>query len=312
MRKGTTKSKTSSGNRQQVGPFDALFYKEIENVVVSTAERKAYFKDLFHLYVSDKNTPWRAGTNRWRHLPNHERVFFFRRWFVAIADEYIKAWHKHKAIADEFEADKFSALSILVLSLPVTKRYRYEALMTFPILETKGEREEGSPFVDNDPEKLWASFRPIWQPSFKEVIQIEKKRDVLSKELKEIAYAPALPEYSALNLFYISVKYDIDEVFRILRPILEKKQDEYDSHFPQARQNYIKKDSKGRKDTYQFDEWDRYLRIYMLKGQGNSLSAIGKRFYRNNLNPEVQVSRDKSKAENLSKNAIHHDFPGKY
>ena len=280
-----------------------LLYEAIRDVTISEKEERQYFRAIYKLYVGDSNRPLTTGT-AWKHLPFHARVAFFGRWFTAVSPEYIRACKKYQSIKDKYESDKFFVISLLALKLPVRRHDRYEMLVTSPSAVT-GEEMEGNPF--NDPTDLWASFRPVWQPSLAEISETENRRSIVSRE-----FAGMVPEYGALKFVYISVKYPVDYILQILKPILEQTQKDYYAAFPEAEHYFVKKDCRSRKVKYPFEEWERYLMAYILKHRGDSFEILRRRFYEFNVDGERQAKRDVAHGEKLCRNAALSQFPGKY
>ena len=72
----------------------------------------------------------------------------------------------------------------------------------------------------------------------------------------------------------------------------------------------FKRDIKGRKDTYPFEEWDRYLKVYDLKTEGKSFRMIAQIIFNDTSDSSVdKIKKSFKKSKCLIAAAEENKFP---
>lgn len=72
----------------------------------------------------------------------------------------------------------------------------------------------------------------------------------------------------------------------------------------------FKRDKKGRKDTYPFEEWERYLKVYDLKTEGESYREIARNIFNDTSESSIdKIKKSFSKAKFLITAAEKNKFP---
>ncbi|MCJ7804253.1 hypothetical protein MUP35_00760 [Patescibacteria group bacterium] len=126
-----------------------------------------------------------------------------------------------------------------------------------------------------------------------------------------------LSPYSPVKILFVDVRYSPQKVLLPqLKTFLEREQRNYFALHPEEKNAFIKVMRDGRSDAYPFDDWERYLKVYMLQKGGMTSTQIQEQLYQENyrmLTPSTrQVFKDAQHARKLSENALRGDFPGEY
>jgi len=283
-------------------------------------QKHDYFKKLHELY----------SKSEWSHLSVPDRVVFFKRWFVAISDDYIKAFTMLKHLAPELTG------WVYLLDTIKADRKKFEEYFKRPFngIMTKMRQDCNN--------KTWNDFsiesrffyvlsKQVFGLHVDEIGRDMDLNNAFRTFTKDFQFSvPSAPAFvldepvskeELLRLrgqvgvvpVFINVKYPFNEVLAKVREIFKHEQNSYFERNPD-RALYIKEDITGRKVTNRFVEWERYLKIYMLKAQGTKTADLMKRFYDEHRgdDPERQLRRDIEKAARLSANAIAGNFPGQY
>jgi hypothetical protein len=274
----------------------------------------------------------------WQHLVPADKVRFFKNWYVAISEEYIKAFsyfrrlhpnfnglayyldaamHDEKKFTDYFgiKSDDLIAKlraacgNLFWKDIPETDRYLYvlcRRVFGMHIDKAGMERDLRLSFRKQLVDRLdnVSAFSLETVPAW--ISTDSMNAETLMKLRRQVGVVP----------IFINVKYEVIDILESIKALIKKEQDLFFSQCLGRKSIYMKKDTLGRKDTYPFDEWARYLEIYILKQQGNKTDAVMQRFYPNfkisGADPYRQLRRDIQKAKKLSHNAITGIFPGKY
>lgn len=140
------------------------------------------------------------------------------------------------------------------------------------------------------------------------IVQRTKPIEIdLISDLEKYKYIDPMRFYS------IDIKYPLKVIWNELKKLIKDDQQEWFTKRPEVKPHFIKETKDGRLDTYPFDEWERYLKVYMLKQQGKTTNELAKQFYSEyHQDPKRQLLRDYDKSKKLSQNALNGNFPGKY
>jgi hypothetical protein len=288
-------------------------------------------------------------STKWRHLPVWEKVLFFRQWFVAISDDYFKAFEIYKDLRSkkvsrglekiglyqdempffftlvDFDHDEFTWLfynakamdfftaAYYVFRLHINRYHR--DMWLHEMWKKKNLELRRKNLRDFSPA---TPFPPVWKTNEREVTGIRRDFpdvDAFCFPIGGGTYnIPSdEPNLEQLGLFFVNLNFPKETLLRQLEKRIENEREKYFGKYPDKRQLFEKRDRTGRLTDYPFDEWERYLKIFMLKQQGMTITGLVKQFYRRHLaDPRSQVQRDQRKARKLSRNAIQRNFPGKY
>jgi hypothetical protein len=120
-----------------------------------------------------------------------------------------------------------------------------------------------------------------------------------------------------LKIFLVDVRHNFQkEILPGLKEMIAAEQDLYFRKHQNEESLFRKLMRDGRTDAYPFDDWERYLKVYMLKKGGETSKQIEELFYPENYrmltSSTRQVFKDAQHAHKLSQNAIKGNFPGKY
>ncbi len=303
----------------------------IKDIDIADLEIKAYHNELYNLFRQTK----------WNHLNPWEKFKFFKLWFIAISEEYMKAYIAYEKLHRRYEIK--AAYEQAIHNRKIDKK-------DSPLLKALGSSVEWIRFDDDASQFYFHSFKAfgfpvdiawrseylkekwskkglkryeqlgfsnpkiVWQTTPEKVAKLynvaEPYLNEVVSELKTSTFE--FDERSPVRLFYVNVQYPKDEILKKLKKIVEERQKIYFSKHPGKKAIFVKQDIDGRKDTYPFEAWARYLKIYMLKQQKIINREIGKQFFPRDNYPIRRVNTDKAKAENLSKNALSDNFPGEY
>ena len=300
--------------------LEGVFYEEIRHfkkALFKKDDQKNYFKKLFELYVQTE----------WRHLQPWDKKEFFRLWFIAVSEEYMLAFMtfeemfkqfvedeqqgkigKHKDIswpADDDRADSFYNIARDVLELDIEEPQRSIWLSSQWQDNSSREDSEYMTIPSSPPAKL-TNLKEI--EDYKKIVYAKNR----GKEDSESYIIFDSPRFGGERLLFINVQYPPKVVLHEIKKIVEEERTKYSTAYPRYASHFIKKMKNGRGDTYPFDEWERYLKMYMLKQMKIKLKEIAKHFYsERNQAPLRQVSRDCEEAEKLSRSAVAKKFPEK-
>ncbi len=283
-----------------------------------------YFEVLYNLFQKTE----------WKHLTAADKVFFFRNWFVVISDEYAKAFTAFKETYPDFNGAAYHLETVLHDRAHVEKSFGVSA---DNIIE-KLKAECNSVFwnaLSEDNQLLYLLVFHVLGVHLDETgrwkdLHRSFDKDLLGKDAYSIETArawkpsilPSSEEVSRLESqvgvipIFVNLKYLVRDIEAEVRKIIKPAQEQYFAACPERKTMFIKEDSGGRADTYPFDEWRRYLEVYLLRRKGTILKDIPDKLkgniYVNARALESQVSRDERYAKNLSYNALSGNFPGKY
>lgn len=298
--------------------------KELSEILAKgsniSVNRKDYYVKLYELFKEAK----------WEHLNLSDKVHFFKNWFTAVSDKYITAFHVFKLLKPTFtgyayylhtfqhdekkftdyfgvtkkEIDsKLKARCNKVFWDDLSKELQFFYVLSLKVFdihldETGRNNDLQLVFKENlrKGDSYTITTKPAWIPS-----KFPSEKELL-KLRHQVGVIP----------IFINVKYEENTILSKVKELIKYEQECFFSQCPEKKGIYIKRDLTGRKDTHQFDEWARYLEVFMLREQGKLLKQIADDFYDKNSDQIRQVSRDQKKAQNLSNNAIQGNFPGKY
>jgi len=321
MEKGKSKRKKSEKPSKQKELL-SYFKKAIGDVKYSTDEKRVYFEELYNLSIQAQ----------WKHLPPWERVKFFRRWFIAISEEYTKGYIKFEAIKkqhfsqkrtinpselvtehpwlnDNEEAYRLCVSASAVFDLSLGKLLRDGSLVLYWLYPLYYDKSSRFP--------LSFPMPPVLHTSIEDAL--EGKREL--EKWEKCGRTKKMME--AIKCFLIDVKYPAKVILEEIAKEVKEQQAQYFSKYPKDKSQFVKETVDGRTDTYPFDEWERYLKVYMLKQQGKSRTELAREFFPASrqiakaidsrmMNFKRQISTYSQKAKKLSKNAVTGNFPGKY
>ena len=285
----------------------------VENITLTGDKKKAYFKELYALFKKAK----------WRRLPLVDKVGFFRNWFIAISDEYIKAYAQWEVL-NEYNQSKIRESREASKKERSRDRYVEGLQLTYEMnrAENALKGKFGMP-CDKDGRQtflkdIWTrnkaskkdthpfsyspalQFPPIWETSPEEATSIKE----LLEPFKSILKDDNFPVIGALKLCYINVQYPDEVIIENLSKIVKSARKTYSRQFPKGLQI---------KNQNPFEAWEQYLTIYMLNRSGISQRELAEQVYsERQADPIRQIARAVAKAKKLSQNALTTNFPDKY
>ncbi len=282
---------TNAALKLRTKTYLKLLNEELMDVEYSPDEKKAHFKWLYNLFgqINSKEfDPW-------------ERTSFFGKWFTVISNEYMKAFMKYNLSLKQY----FSQKKTGKFTVPALGEANIISFLTNLVLRL--------PVDDLIEDTVKCGQHSIFPPA--KVFTIEEiKRELFNLNRFKRLYLNH--GYASLRFQRINIQYPTEIILEKMRIIIEQEKQKYFSYFPEREPLVRKKTAKGIRDvtanSYRFDEWERYLKVYMLKQQGVTSKTIGDQFYSKNQDPLRQVKRDNQKAKILSNNAVAGNFPGKY
>lgn len=271
-------------------------HNKTKGITFSHNEKRAYYEELYSIF----------NEVSWRTLPFWGKTIFFGRWFYVISDYYMREYKIYELMEREIPDEKIFKLFNMRDKNTYGNNKKEKLIDSFNCIGfiplPKEERDfflKGTNILENE--------EIVSTPSIQDVKEIEHALN----RIKNGEYSR--PDIEPLKLLYINVRYPIKQILTEVENIIKHEQKNYYSKFPEIEPSFIKKTKDGRNDSYPFDEWERYLKIYMLKKLGKTNRELAEQFYHTkNENTVRQVLRDNQKAKTLSKNAVEENFPGKY
>lgn len=295
---GKEKGKKGKKESSSLEEIRKLFYKEIEDVKYTIDEKRTYYEELYKLFIQIE----------WRQLYPWHRFDFLRQCFVFVSDEYLKANLKYELLKKQFVHVPIPPINDL---MDIENEYDY--------FDKKGKRfytvatDYFGEFISK--EFINYFFKKQIPDTIKDaslgqsfIVQRTKPIEInLISDLEKYKYIDPMRFYS------IDIKYPLKVIWNELKKLIKDDQQEWFTKRPEVKPHFIKETKDGRLDTYPFDEWERYLKVYMLKQQGKTTNELAKQFYSEyHQDPKRQLLRDYDKSKKLSQNALNGNFPGKY
>jgi len=285
----------------------------VESITLTGDKKKAYFKELYTLFKKA----------RWKKLPLLDKVGFFRNWFIAISDEYIKAYAQLEVLK-EYNQSKIRESREASKKERSRDRYVEGLQLTYEMnrAENALKGKFGMP-CDKDGRQtflkdIWTrnkaskkdthqffyspalQFPPIWETSHEEVTSIKE----FLEPFKSISKDDNFPVIGALKLCYINVQYPDEVIIEKLSEIVRSAKKKYSRKFPKGLQ---------KKNQMPFEEWERYLKMYIRHRSGITQEELAEEYYSpKQKDPKRQIARDILNAKKLSQNALTTNFPDKY
>ena len=317
MKKRKSKTKINLFHPPPLTELTAIFRKEIAKVKFTADEKRAYFEELYNIL---KQTEW-------KHLQPWAKTDFFKCWFAAISDDLLKASCKYELLKNQYlikkkvtkkldpldmirflneEQSKSGELLdsiILLFGIWLEKYY-----LDFSLRKGFSREFLRSLFGDGEDSIGWYNTMPVKKmDSFKEIDNLEN-----------ISFRNAIERHGprtkdALKILLIDIKPHTKTLLKQVEKIIEKEKQKYFEKYPEDKGLFVKKTKDGRDDTYPFDEWRRYLEVYILKQLGKTNRELAEQFYNKSNEKTIrQILRDNQKAKKLSINAVNINFPGTY
>jgi hypothetical protein len=289
------------------------FYKEIEDVKYTIDEKRTYFEELYKLFIQIE----------WQQLYPWDRFRFLRQCFVFVSDEFLKANLKYELLRKQIVHVPVSPINDLDVEtendlLDMEDDYIWY-VESSDYFDKKGKRfyTIAIDYFDEFISKEYINYL------FKKLIPDSIKDASLGQSFiaqrttpKELDFISELEKYKYIDpmrFYSIDIKYPLKVIWNELKKLIKDDQQKWFTKRPEGKPHYIKETKDGRHDTYPFDEWERYLKVYMLKQQGKTTNELAKQFYsKYHQDPKRQLLRDYNKAKKLSQNALNGNFPGKY
>jgi len=200
---------------------------------------KAYFQELHSLFLTTER----------KDLKSWEEVLFFRHWFVAISDIYVKIYLNYHN---------------LLRSYSIQKKNTGEWP---PIVLWTSEKESTFLNSNKQAEQYYLLGKSLDLPlpkrdevlQFKNMFTFPPVRMLTMDEADiEFRYNERIKDlfgYESLKVLRINLDYPIDVLMRVVKRAIE------DAKTLRGNQAFTfdKRDKKGRRDTYPFNDWARYI-----------------------------------------------------
>lgn len=262
---------------------------------------KAYFTYLCDIY---------SGID-WRNFKPWVKFKFFRRWFVAMSDEYKGAYLKHESLILKQYPDRENVDGIINYAPSGMYIYGQDSptketgvinsliknLFNLPLGSGRNFflRTSDEMFEDKPVKKLSTEDVP-------QELEILKRFEKVAKK-----------ESDSQKFLLINVKYPSKLILEKIKVMINEEQKEYYLKYPELEKIYMKRTKDNKETTYPFDEWERYLKVYISKQRGIKTRELAEQYYSEmHVDPKRQILRDNQNAKKLSQNAVAGDFPGKY
>src|SRR4030067_1450579 len=250
------------GARKELSDF--LSHKEARLLLV---DRKKYFDDLVELF----------NKTEWNHLLLADKARFFRNWYVAISDEYIKAFTIFRHISPDFTGLAYYLDAVL----HDKKKFEDYFGVKSKHLITRIKAHCNNIFWEDLPEE-WRYFYVLCLHVFGiHVDQTGRNRDLKYSFRKELLdEMDAVSAYSIETMpawigttsmkaddlaklrsqvgvvpIFVNLKYQEDDIANSIETLIKQEREKFFLRCPQQKTIYKKEDIKGRRDTYPFEEW---------------------------------------------------------
>jgi len=276
----------------------------------------------------------------WKALPDNDKVVMFFHLFLLINEEFQKKFGKELATWVSIYSDLHEGNSINHPWMPykhgvyinkkctdctkngkhkckmnVSQADLYDTLIRIP----KGEH------VTFDNKQLFRMYKKSVRHPYEETTIYLGSQDISTTSesqhfaIKDFStYLESIYNGSTPRDLYPQVKifYSKEKLMKDFEDFIDEQQTLYFKNHPEDKiieYGHFEKKSDNRKKNYPFYEWERYLKLHILKNMGKKPAELAKQFFNTyNVSTNRQVNTYNKKAINLSRNAMKGDFPGKY